>query len=107
MQLLKVTRGGRVEHVDLTAVLLLRVDVFNQLIHVLVPQVGVLVLEVGAHGHDDVIGFINVCLKGGSERVSTPRHTHGPWFLLGQLVLGEAPDKLWIRRGGNIQRLKH
>lgn len=67
MQLLKVTGRGRIEHVDLTAVVLLSVDIFNQFIHVLVPQVGVLILEIGAHGHDDVIAFINFCLEGDKE----------------------------------------
>lgn len=63
MKLLKVTRRGGIEDIDLTAILLLSVDVFNQFIQVLVPQVGVLILKIGAHGHDDVIAFINCCLK--------------------------------------------
>lgn len=110
VQLLKVTRRSRIQHVDQTAILLLSVDVFNQFIHVLVPQVGVLILEIGAHGHDDVIAFINFCLKGDkgplerrSERVSTRRHTLGPRFLLAsRLVLSEGPDKSWFRRDSNI-----
>lgn len=46
VQFLEVTGGGGVEHVDLAAVGLLSVDVADQLVQVLVPQVGVLVLEV-------------------------------------------------------------
>lgn len=32
------------------------VDIFDQFVQVLVPGVGVLVLEVAAHGHHDVVG---------------------------------------------------
>ena len=46
VQLLEVAGGRGVEHVDLAAVRLLRIDVVDQLVQVLVPQVGVLVLEV-------------------------------------------------------------
>lgn len=63
MQLLQVTGGGGVEHVDFAAVRLQSVDVVDQLVQVLVPQVRVLVLEVGAHGHDDVIGLVHCGLK--------------------------------------------
>lgn len=38
------------------AITYLLVDVFDQLVQVLVPGVGVLVLEVTAHGHHDVVG---------------------------------------------------
>lgn len=62
MQLLEVTGGGRVEHVDFAAVRLLGVDIVDQLVQVLVPQVGILVLEVRAHGHDDVIRLIRQSL---------------------------------------------
>lgn len=63
MQLLEVTRGGGIEHVDFDAVGLLRVDIVDQLVQVLVPQVGIFILEVRAHGHDDVIGLIHRRLK--------------------------------------------
>lgn len=46
MQLLEVTGGGGVEHIDSAAIGLPAVDVVDQLVQVLVPQVGVLVLEV-------------------------------------------------------------
>lgn len=59
MQLLQVAGGGGVEHVDSAAVGLQGVDVVDQLVQVLVPQVGILVLEVRSHGHDDVIGLIH------------------------------------------------
>lgn len=38
------------------AITYLLVDIFDQLVHVLIPGVGVLVLEVTAHGHHDVVG---------------------------------------------------
>lgn len=46
MQFLEVTGGGGIEHVDVAAVGLQGVDVEDQLVQVLVPQVGVLILEV-------------------------------------------------------------
>lgn len=46
VQLLQVTGRGGIEHVDFAAVGLLGVDVVDQLVQVLVPQVGVLILEV-------------------------------------------------------------
>lgn len=42
---------GRIEQVDAAV----QVDVMHQLVHVLVPAVGMAVVEVGAHGHDDVV----------------------------------------------------
>lgn len=59
MELLEVTGGRGVEDVDAASVGLPGVDVADQLVQVLVPQVGVLVLEVRAHGHDDVIGLVH------------------------------------------------
>lgn len=69
MQFLQVTGGGGVEHVEEAAVGLLGVDVVDQLVQVLVPQVGVLVLEVRAHGHDDVIGLVHLGLGGAGEEL--------------------------------------
>ena len=46
MQLLEVTGRRRVEYVDLAAVCLQGVNVVDELVQVLVPQVGVLILEV-------------------------------------------------------------
>lgn len=46
MQLLEVTGRRGIEHVDFAAVRLQAVDVVDQLVQVLVPQVGILVLEV-------------------------------------------------------------
>lgn len=46
MQFLEVAGGGGIEHVDFAAIHLLGVDVVDQLVQVLVPQVGVLILEV-------------------------------------------------------------
>lgn len=46
MQLLQVAGGGGVKHVDSTACGLQRVDVEDQLVQVLVPHVGILILEV-------------------------------------------------------------
>lgn len=46
VQLLKVTRRGGIEYIDFTAILLPSIDVVDQLIHVLVPQVGILILEI-------------------------------------------------------------
>lgn len=46
MQLLKVTRRGGIDYIDFTAILLLSVDVVNQFVHILVPQVGILILEI-------------------------------------------------------------
>lgn len=46
VQLLEVTRGGGIEHVDLAAVGLQGVDVVDQFVQVLVPQVAILKLEV-------------------------------------------------------------
>lgn len=63
MQFLEVTGGGGVEQVDFAAVRLLSVDVVDELVQVLVPQVGVLILEVGAHGHDDVIRLVLAGLR--------------------------------------------
>lgn len=68
VQLLKVTRRGGIEHIDFTAVLLLSIDVVNQLVHILVPQVGIFILEIWAHGHDDVIALINCRLQGDKEK---------------------------------------
>lgn len=41
------------------------VDVGDELVHVLEPQVGVLVVEVGAHRHDDVVGAVALSLGRG------------------------------------------
>lgn len=46
MKLLQVAGWSGIEDVDVAAVALLVVDVADQLVQVLVPQVGVLVLEV-------------------------------------------------------------
>lgn len=46
VQLLEVTGRGRIERVDFASILLPGVDVVNQLVQVLVPQVGILILEV-------------------------------------------------------------
>lgn len=63
VQLLEVTRGGGIEQVDFAAIRLLGVDVVDQLVQVLVPQIGILILEVWAHGHDNVIGLIHCSLR--------------------------------------------
>lgn len=63
MQLLEVTRGGGIEHIDFAAICLLAIDVVDQLVQVLVPQIGILILEVWAHGHDYVIGLIHCSLR--------------------------------------------
>lgn len=46
----------------------LLVDIFNQLVKVFVPGVGVLVLEVAAHGHHDVVGVEVLGLYKGFKR---------------------------------------
>lgn len=46
VQLLKVTRRGGIEYIDFTAILLPSIDVVDQFIHILVPQVGILILEI-------------------------------------------------------------
>lgn len=46
MQLLQVAGRGGVEHVDFAAVGLQGVDVADKLVQILVPQVGILILEV-------------------------------------------------------------
>lgn len=40
----------------------------DQLVQVLVPQVGILILEIGSHGHDNVVGLIVFGLKGTTWR---------------------------------------
>lgn len=46
VQLLQVAGRGGVEHVDFAAVGLQGVDVADKLVQILVPQVGILILEV-------------------------------------------------------------
>lgn len=46
MQLLEVTGRRGIEHVDVAAISLLGVDIVDQFVQVLVPQVGILILEV-------------------------------------------------------------
>lgn len=45
----------------------------DQLVHILVPQVGVLVLEIRSHGHDNVVGAVVFGLE---ETVSKTSQTH-------------------------------
>lgn len=63
VQFLEVTGGGGIEHVDFAAVRLLGVDVVDQLVQVLVPQVGILILKVWAHGHYNMIRLIHHSLS--------------------------------------------
>lgn len=46
VQLLQVTGRCGVEHVDSAAICLLGIHIVDQLVQILVPQVGVLILEV-------------------------------------------------------------
>ena len=46
VQLLKITRRRGVQYVDRAAVGLQRVDIADQFVQVLVPKVGILILEV-------------------------------------------------------------
>lgn len=46
LQLLEVAGRGRIEHVHFATIRLPGVDVMDQLVQVLVPQVGILILEV-------------------------------------------------------------
>jgi hypothetical protein len=45
---------------------LLRVDVSDELVQVLEPGDGRVVVEVGAHRHHDVVGGVMSCLKFGA-----------------------------------------
>lgn len=45
------------------------IDMFNQLVHVLVPEVGILILEIRAHCHDNVVGAIVLGLQGTVLRI--------------------------------------
>lgn len=63
VQLLQVAGGSGVQHVDQAAIGLPGVHIVDELVQVLIPQVGVLILEVRAHGHDDVIGLIDLSLR--------------------------------------------
>lgn len=69
VQLLQVAGRGGVEHIDFAAVGLQSVDVADKLVQILVPQVGILILEVWPHGHYDVIGLIHQWLMEGKTVV--------------------------------------
>lgn len=56
------------------AITYLLVDIFDQLVQVLVPGVGVLVLEVTAHGHHDVVGVEVLGLYMYIQRVQKMRY---------------------------------
>lgn len=44
------------------------IDVSDELVHVLEPQVGILIVEVGTHRHDDVVGAVVLGLGWGWDR---------------------------------------
>ena len=39
------------------------IDIFDELVKVLIPSVSILILEIGAHGHDYVIRLEERCLQ--------------------------------------------
>ena len=87
VQRVQIARRRRIEDIDVASVDLLnahrkedvqrshgwcthlRIDIFDQFIHVLEPLIGTFVLKIAAHGHNNMIGGKAERLEGMAHRI--------------------------------------